>query len=132
MPCDILVPAALEKQITAANAPAIAARLIAEGANGPTTPEADAILNDRGITVVPDIYANAGGVAVSYFEWVQALQALSWTEAEVNSRLQVMMTRAFDELYETATRFKTNLRTGAVVLAAQRVADAYQMLGIFP
>jgi glutamate dehydrogenase (NAD(P)+) len=132
LPCDILVPAALEKQITAANAPAIVARLIAEGANGPTTPEADAILNDRGVTIVPDIYANAGGVAVSYFEWVQALQALSWTEAEVNSRLQVMMTRAFDELYETAARFKTNLRTGAVVLAAQRVAEAYQMLGIFP
>jgi glutamate dehydrogenase (NAD(P)+) len=132
LPCDVLVPAALEKQITAANAGKIAARLIAEGANGPTTPEADAILNDRGVMVVPDIYANAGGVAVSYFEWVQALQALSWTEAEVNSRLRVMMARAFDELFETAARFKTNLRTGAVVLAVQRVADAHQMLGIFP
>ncbi len=102
LPCDILVPAALEKQITEENADKITARLIAEGANGPTTPEADAIMRDRGITVVPDIYANAGGVIVSYFEWVQALQAFAWSESEVNSRLHVFMVRAFNELYEIA------------------------------
>ena len=132
LPCDVLIPAALEKQLTEENAPRIQAKLVVEGANGPTTPEADAILNDRGITVVPDIYANAGGVVVSYFEWVQALQAFRWTENEVNGRLQVTMTRAFNELYETAHEFKTNMRTGALVLAARRVVDATQALGIFP
>ncbi len=132
LPCDVLIPAALEKQLTEENAPRIQAKLVVEGANGPTTPEADQILNDRGITVVPDIYANAGGVAVSYFEWVQALQAFRWTEDEVNGRLQVTMTRAFNELYETAHKYKTNMRTGALVLAAKRVVDATQALGIFP
>jgi glutamate dehydrogenase (NAD(P)+) len=132
LPCDVLIPAALEKQLTEENAPHIQAKLIVEGANGPTTPEADDILNDRGITVVPDIYANAGGVIVSYFEWVQALQAFRWTENEVNGRLQVIMTRAFNELYETAHEFKTNMRTGALVLASRRVVDATQALGIYP
>ena len=132
LPCDILIPAALEKQITEQNADKIAAKMVAEGANGPTTPEADAILHDRGITVVPDIYANAGGVIVSYFEWVQALQAFAWSESEVNSRLHVFMVRAFNELYEIAREKQISLRTAALVLAIKRVVEATQALGIFP
>ncbi len=132
LPCDILIPAALEKQLTEENADNITARLVAEGANGPTTPEADAILRDRGITVVPDIYANAGGVIVSYFEWVQALQAFAWSESEVNSRLHVFMVRAFRELYEIAQEHKLSMRTAALVLAVKRVVEATQALGIFP
>jgi glutamate dehydrogenase (NAD(P)+) len=132
LPCDVLVPAALEKQITEENADEVTARLIVEAANGPTTPEADDILNDRGVTVVPDIYANAGGVVVSYFEWVQALQAFAWTESEVNTRLQTIMVRAFNELFETTRKYNTNMRIGALVLAVQRVHEAYQALGIFP
>ena len=132
LPCDVLVPAALEKQITEENAAKVDTRLVVEAANGPTTPEADAILHDRGITVVPDIYANAGGVVVSYFEWVQALQAFAWTESEVNSRLQTIMVRAFNELYETTQQHGTTMRTGALVLGVARVKEAYAMLGIFP
>ena len=101
LPCDILIPAALEKQLTEQNADKITAKLIAEAANGPTTPEADAILFDKGVVVLPDIFANAGGVTVSYFEWVQALQAFAWSEDEVNSRLQTIMVRAFNDVYET-------------------------------
>ena len=132
LPCDILVPAALEKQLTEANADKISARLIAEAANGPTTPEADAIFFDNGVTVLPDIFANAGGVTVSYFEWVQALQAFAWSEDEVNSRLQTIMARAFNDLYEIAQQKKINMRTAALVLAVKRVVDATQTLGIFP
>ncbi len=132
LPCDILIPAALEKQITEQNADEITAKLVAEGANGPTTPEADAILRERGITVVPDVYANAGGVIVSYFEWVQALQAFAWSESEVNSRLHVFMVRAFNELDEIAQQHMISLRTAALVLAVKRVVDAAQALGIFP
>ncbi len=132
LPCDILIPAALEKQLTEQNADKIIARMVAEGANGPTTPEADAILRDRGITVVPDVYANAGGVIVSYFEWVQALQAFAWSESEVNSRLHVFMVRAFNELYEIAQEHTISLRTAALVLAIKRVVEATQALGIFP
>jgi len=130
--CDILIPAALEEVITEQNAANIKARLIAEAANGPTTPEADRILFDRGLVVVPDILANAGGVTVSYFEWVQALQAFPWTEAEVNERLHRIMTKAFVAVYETSQRYKVHLRTAALALAIQRVADFTRVRGIYP
>jgi glutamate dehydrogenase (NAD(P)+) len=132
LPCDILIPAALEKQITEQNADKISARLIAEAANGPTTPEADTILHDKGVVVLPDIFANAGGVTVSYFEWVQALQAFAWSENEVNSRLQTIMVRAFNDVYELAQGHNISMRTAALVLAVKRVVDATQTLGIFP
>ena len=132
LPCDVLIPAALEKQITENNADKISARLIAEAANGPTTPEADTILHDKGIVVLPDIFANAGGVTVSYFEWVQALQAFAWSESEVNSRLQTIMVRAFNDVYEIAQEHNISMRTAALVLAVKRVVDATQTLGIFP
>jgi len=132
LPCDILIPAALEKQLTEENADKITAKLIAEAANGPTTPEADAIFFDKGVVVLPDIFANAGGVTVSYFEWVQALQAFAWSEDEVNSRLQTIMVRAFNDVYEIAQEHKLSMRTAALVLAVKRVVDATQTLGIFP
>lgn len=132
LPCDVLIPAAIEKQITGANADRIQARLVAEGANGPTTPEGEAILDDRGVVVLPDIFANAGGVCVSYFEWVQALQAFAWNESEVNSRLQTAMSRAYHDLHEISQRHETNLRTAALILGVKRVVDATTTLGIFP
>lgn len=132
LPCEVLIPAALESQLTEDNAPEIKARLIVEGANGPTTPEADRVLVDRGITLVPDILANAGGVTVSYFEWVQALQAFAWTEQEVNSRLKYIMDRAFAATTATAEQHKVDLRTGALITAIGLVADATSMRGIYP
>lgn len=130
--CDVLIPAALEQQITTANAEQIRARLIVEGANGPVTPQGDAILGARGVVVVPDILANAGGVVVSYFEWVQDLQAFFWTEEEINDRLERLMVRAYGEVVATARRKGVDLRTAALILAIERVAEAVIILGIYP
>ncbi|MGR4065272.1 MAG: Glu/Leu/Phe/Val family dehydrogenase [Vulcanimicrobiaceae bacterium] len=130
--CEVLVPAALEKVITRENAPRIKAKIVAEAANGPTLPEADAILHDRGIMVLPDILANAGGVTVSYFEWVQNLQETSWDENEVEERLRRKMTRAFKETYHQAQRLKVDMRMGAYVVGVNRVAEATKLRGFYP
>jgi glutamate dehydrogenase (NAD(P)+) len=130
--CDLLVPAAMENQITAANAAKIQASFIVEGANGPTTPEADAILHERGITVVPDILANAGGVVVSYFEWVQGREGFYWTADEVRSRLTRFMEVAFEDMVSFSQHRDVALRDAAMMLAVQRVADAMALRGIFP
>ena len=132
LPTEILIPAALENQITASNVDRIQARLIAEAANGPTTPEADAMLYDRGVFVIPDILANAGGVTVSYFEWVQALQAFPWTEHEVNERLRRIMKRAFDAVYSTSSKYGVHMRTAALVRGIDRVAEFTRLRGIYP
>jgi len=130
--CDLLVPAALENQITAENAAEVKARVIAEAANGPTTPEADAVLESRGIPVIPDILANAGGVTVSYFEWVQSLQAYSWSERAVNLELRDIMHRAYNDVQEYADRQGCSLRTAALSLAISRVAEAHRVRGVYP
>ncbi|MFM7321416.1 MAG: Glu/Leu/Phe/Val family dehydrogenase [Armatimonadota bacterium] len=132
LPVDVLIPAALQNQITAENAGRISAKVVVEGANGPTTPEADAILRAKGTTVVPDVLANAGGVTVSYFEWVQGLQAFFWTESEVNSRLEQIMVRAFQQVSKAAKDHDTDLRMGAYIVGVGRVAEAIRALGIFP
>jgi glutamate dehydrogenase (NAD(P)+) len=132
LPCDVLIPAAMEGQLTAANAPYIQASIVVEGANGPTTPEADDILDDRGILVVPDILANAGGVIVSYFEWVQDLQAFSWDKEEVFRQLQRILVRAYDETYHTAQQQGVGLRMAAQMTAIRRVADAMKTRGFYP
>ena len=129
---DVLIPAALEQQIRADNAPYMRAHMIVEGANGPTTREADDILADRGVVVVPDILANAGGVVVSYFEWVQALQSFFWDESEVNCHLERIMKRSFDEVWEFSHANDMSLRLGACALAVDRVASAVQVRGVFP
>ena len=130
--CDILVPAALEGQITAENAPELKCKIVVEGANGPTTPEADEILFNRGIFMVPDILANAGGVTVSYFEWVQNLQELLWSEEEVSTRLENILTRSFREVIEIAEDKKVNMRTAAYVLGVGRVAKTQELRGVYP
>ncbi len=132
LPCEILLPAALEGQITAENAPRLRARIVVEGANGPTTPEADDILHRRGVLVVPDIVANAGGVIVSYFEWVQDLQSFFWDEEEIRQRLERMLVRSFHQVTEAARAHGVDLRTAALIRAIQRVADALLTLGIYP
>ncbi|MCE9594673.1 MAG: Glu/Leu/Phe/Val dehydrogenase [Planctomycetes bacterium] len=129
--CEILVPAATENQITSANADKIKAKLIVEGANGPTTAAADAILESKGVLVVPDILANAGGVTVSYFEWVQDRAAYFWSEAEVNQKLETVMVHSFAEVDETAKKFKCSLRIGAYILAIDRVANTYRLRGTY-
>ena len=132
VPCDILIPAAIEGQITAENAPHVKASIVVEGANGPTTPDADEILGARGVLVVPDILANAGGVTVSYFEWVQDLQAYFWSEQEINEHLERIMVSTFDRVAELADARRVTLRTAAMIVAVQRVADALLTRGIYP
>ncbi len=130
--CDILIPAAIAQQLTAQNADKVKAKLIVEGANGPTTNEADNIFSDRGVLVVPDILANAGGVIVSYFEWVQDLQNFFWNESRVNEELESIMKRAYDGVRQSRDTYKTDMRTAAMIIGVKRVADATLTRGIFP
>jgi glutamate dehydrogenase (NAD(P)+) len=132
LPCDVLIPAALGNQITERNAGRLACRILAEGANGPTTLEADAILAERGIFVVPDILANAGGVTVSYFEWAQDAQKFFWSEGEVNQRLISIMQRAFADVLGVAQAQRVDLRTAALMRSIERVAEAKRRRGVFP
>jgi glutamate dehydrogenase (NAD(P)+) len=129
---DVLIPAALENQIHRKNAHKIKARIIVEGANGPTTPEADEILEKKGIQVVPDILANAGGVVVSHLEWVQALSGLYWEEEQVNTELERKMIKAFQDVWQEATKRKVSLRCGAYVVAIERISEVYRYRGLFP
>jgi len=131
-PCDVLIPAAVDSVIHARNADRVKALIVAEAANGPTTPEADVILRDRGITVIPDILCNAGGVVVSYFEWVQGLQYYFWKESEIISRLQEIMARSFNRVWHTSEKSGVDLRTGALMEGVSRVADAHVARGLYP
>ncbi|HET9916432.1 MAG TPA: glutamate dehydrogenase, partial [Candidatus Binatia bacterium] len=128
---DILVPAAMEMQITKNNAARVQCRLLAEGANGPTTPEADAILRDNGIFVIPDILANAGGVVVSYFEWVQDLQNFFWTEDEVNKKLRDILVKAFHEVLDMSQKQKVDMRMAALMIGIERVTQAMLWRGLY-
>ncbi|GIZ52878.1 Glu/Leu/Phe/Val family dehydrogenase [Noviherbaspirillum aridicola] len=130
--CDILIPAALEQQITEANASRIRAKIILEGANGPTTPLADDILHDKGVLVVPDVIANAGGVTVSYFEWVQDFSSFFWTEDEINQRLTRIMREAFTAVWQLSEEKKVSLRTAAFIVGCTRVLQAREMRGLYP
>ena len=130
--CDILIPAALENQITEENAPRVRAKIVAEGANGPVTPSADRILFEKQVFLIPDVLCNAGGVTVSYFEWVQDLQGFFWDEPQVNQQLERIMKRAFAEVNELAVREKVDRRTAAYMLAIKRVAEATKVRGLFP
>ena len=131
LPCDILVPAALENQLTEKNAHNIKAQLVAEGANGPTTAQADRILSEAGITIIPDILANAGGVTVSYFEWVQNRMGYYWRENEVNERLRELLRENFDVVWDASKEYGTTLRGAAYTVAIKRVVDAYTTRGIY-
>jgi glutamate dehydrogenase (NAD(P)+) len=130
--CDVLIPAAIGNQLTSKNARRLKPKLVVEGGNGPTTPEADAIIRERGIFLVPDILANAGGVTVSYFEWVQDLQSFFWSEHEVNQKLQAIMQRSFREVLDTALERKLDMRMAAYVKAVSRVASATRERGLYP
>ena len=130
--CDILIPAALENVITLNNADQIKAKIVCEAANGPTTPHADEVLARKGIVLIPDILANAGGVTVSYFEWVQDLQSFFWSESEVNTKLETVMRQSFQDVHESMRKHRAHMRTGAYVLAVGRVADATLVRGLFP
>lgn len=130
--CEVLCPAALEGAITEANAPQVGAKIIVEAANGPTTAEADAILGEKGIFVIPDILANAGGVSVSYFEWVQGLTNFFWKEADIHQRLKEIMDDAFDGVYEESRKLGVPMREAAMALAVSRVAEAFKMRGLWP
>jgi glutamate dehydrogenase (NAD(P)+) len=132
LPCDVLIPAAVQNQLTGKNAGRVQAKLIVEGANGPTNLEADAVFNERGITVVPDILANAGGVTVSYFEWVQGLQQFFWSEQEVNDRLIRLMQRASKDVWGVSRAKSVDLRTAALIRGIERVAEAKRRRGVFP
>ncbi len=130
--CDILIPAALEQQITQANANRIKARMVIEGANGPTTPQADDILHERNILVLPDVIANAGGVTVSYFEWVQDFSSFFWTEEEINARLVKIMRDAFSAVWQVAEDNKVSLRTATFIVACKRILHARDLRGLYP
>lgn len=130
--CDVLIAAAVENQITSRNADKIKAKIIAEGANGPTTPEADDILNDRGVFVIPDILCNAGGVTVSYLEWVQDLQSFFWPVEEINLKLEKLMRKSFESVMDCARAHNVSNREAAQILAIQRIADAIMIRGIYP
>jgi glutamate dehydrogenase (NAD(P)+) len=132
VPCNILVPAATEGVLTADNAGRVQARLIAEAANGPTTPEADAVFFERGTLVIPDILANAAGVTVSYFEWVQDIQSFFWTPDEIGQRLLHVMQRAYGEVAKLAHDERSDMRTAANMVAIRRVAEATQLRGVYP
>jgi glutamate dehydrogenase/leucine dehydrogenase len=130
--CDILIPAALENVVTGQNAPSVRARVVAEAANGPLTPDADRILNDKGTFVIPDILCNAGGVTVSYFEWVQNEQHLRWDVNEVNNRLEVVMKRSFNEVLDIQAERKITMRAAANIVAIRRVVEATKLRGLYP
>jgi glutamate dehydrogenase/leucine dehydrogenase len=130
--CDILLPAALENTITLSNVGRVRTKIIAELANGPVTPGADRVLEDAGVFFIPDILANAGGVTVSYYEWVQDLYSYFWSEDEISQRLEQTMRTSFHEVHETAEHYKTDMRTAAYILAIGRVAEATRVRGIFP
>jgi glutamate dehydrogenase (NAD(P)+) len=132
LPCEVLIPAAVQNQITETNAGRIGCRLLVEGANGPTSVAADAILAERGIFVVPDVLANAGGVTVSYFEWVQGLQHFFWSEEDVNNRLISLMQRAFQDVIGVARSRGVSLRSAALIRGIERIKEAKRRRGIFP